>query len=125
MYMNTCSVQLTRGIFILPSVISIKYFARNIKTNNTSQLGRGLKVKNWQQTVTLTNTCLHCKSKSYLFLTCPGLGAEEGGGGGGFFLGGRGGPKPGGPGWAPLAAAWLDCCTVRAGSIVYPHTIVK
>lgn len=105
MYMNTCSVQLTRGIFILPSVISIKYFARNIKTNNTSQLGRGLKVKNWQQTVTLTNTCLHCKSKSYLFLTCPGLGAEEGGGGGGFFLGGRGGPKPGGPGWAPLAAA--------------------
>lgn len=106
----------------MPTVISLETFKPTI-----SHLGRGLKVKNWQQAFTLTNTsiCLHCKSKSYLFLTCPGLGAEEGGGGGGFFLGGRGGPKPGGPGWAPLAAAWLDCCTVRAGSIVYPHTIVK
>lgn len=104
-------------MFILPSVISIKYFARNIKIN-ISQLGRRWKVKNWHQMVTLTTTCLYYISKSYLFLTCPGLGAEEGGGGGGFFLGGKGGPKPGGPGCAPLAAAWLDCCTVRAGSIV-------
>lgn len=53
---------MTRAIFILPSVISIKYFARNIniKINNISQLGRRLIVKNWQQMVTLTNTCVYC-----------------------------------------------------------------